>query len=165
MQLSNSQQRMLADMGIEAWALRRSEPLVREESQTMPSVEPATAAISVGRQHVLLLVMENTRLSETAQRLLNAMLKAVSLDTEQVMVLSAEDFRQIDTTSLANKAVLLMGKAVIAQVAPELTPEQSETLDRYQALVSTCFSLDEMLQQPPCKAAAWQALQQLRTVF
>lgn len=165
MQLSSSQQRILADMGIQPWVLRRAEPLRGEEQQTTASVDSEIAVISVAAQTMLLLVMENTRLSEAGRRLLNAMLKASSLSPEQVMPLSAEDFKQIDSASLANKAVLLMGTQVTAQLVPELTPSQPETVNHYQAGFSACFSLDEMLHQPSLKANAWRALQQLRNVF
>lgn len=165
MQLSSSQQRILADMGIQPWVLRRAESLRSEKSQTTASVKSETAVISMAAQTVLLLVMEHTRLSEAGRRLLNAMLKATSLSPEQVMTLSADDFKQIDSALLANKAVLLMGTQVTAQLLPELTPGHPETVNHYQADFSACFSLDEMLHQPPLKASAWRALQQLRNVF
>ncbi|MTI64733.1 DNA polymerase III subunit psi [Methylophaga sp.] len=165
MQLSNSQQRILADMGIQRWALRREAPVVSHDQSLEPAGEAAAAAISVDAQTVLLLVMDETRLSDAAQRLLNAMLKAVSLRPEQVTTLSAGDFAQVDTASLANKAVLLLGTAVTAQLVPELSPEQPQPVTLYQARFSACFSLEEMLQRPQNKAAAWRALQQLRIVF
>jgi DNA polymerase III psi subunit len=165
MQLSNSQQRILADMGIQLWALRRSEPENPQQGAAETPVETEQAAINVAAPVKLIVVTQAQAMSEAAQRLFNAMLKAASLTQDQVLSLTSREFEQINTASMANKSVLLLGSEITAELMPDLSPDNPETVSQYQAQFSACFSLEEMLQQPSLKAAAWQALKHLSPVF
>ena len=165
MQLSNSQQRILADMGIQLWALRCSEPEIPQQRSAETPVETEQAAINVAAPVKLIVVTQAQVMSEAAQRLFNAMLKAASLTHDQVLSITSREFEQINTASMANKSVLLLGSDITAELMPDLSPDKPETVSQYQAQFSACFSLEEMLQHPPRKAAAWQALKHLSPVF
>lgn len=165
MQLSNSQQRILADMGIQLWALRRSESESPQQGAAETPVETEQAAINVAAPVKLIVVTQAQAMSEAAQRLFNAMLKAASLTHDQVLSVTSREFEQINTASMANKSVLLLGRDITAELMPDLSPDNPETVSQYQAQVLACFSLEEMLHQPSLKAAAWQALKHLSPVF
>ncbi len=165
MQLSNSQKRILADMGIQLWALRRSEPEIPQQRSAETPIETEQAAINVAAPVKLIVVTQAQVMSEAAQRLFNAMLKAASLTHDQVLSVTSREFEQINTASMANKSVLLLGRDITAELMPDLSPDIPETVSQYQAQFSACFSLEEMLQQPSLKAAAWQALKHLSPVF
>lgn len=165
MQLSNSQQRILADMGIQLWALRRSEPENPQQGAAETPVEIEQSDINVAAPVKLIVVTQAQAMSEAAQRLFNAMLKAASLTHDQVLSVTSREFEQINTASMANKSVLLLGSDITAERMPDLSPDNPETVSQYQAQFLACFSLEEMLQQPSLKAAAWQALKHLSPVF
>lgn len=165
MQLSNSQQRILADMGIQLWALRRSEPEHSAQPGTETNIDTEQTAVDVAAPVKLIVVTEAQDMSEAAQRLFTAMLKAVSLNPDQALTVSASEFEQINRNTIANKSVLLLGSAITAVLMPDLTPDKPEPVIWYQARMSSCFSLEEMLQQPSRKSAAWQALKQLSALF
>jgi DNA polymerase III psi subunit len=166
MQLSPSQQRILADMGIQVWALRRPEARVAENmAESTTETDVPLEQIQLDANIRMLLVMEETQLSETAQRLLNAMLKALLFDRQQVAIFSLADFRKLALHSLADRAVLLMGTAVSQQLQPQQSPMASELIEQDKTTYAVCPSLEDMLQKPAAKAAVWQTLKPLRDLL
>lgn len=164
MALSDSQQRILADMGIQVW-VRRTGPESAGTSVSAPNSESNEAFIDIEPQTELLMVMETTEMSDEAQRLLNAMIKSLSMDSSQVRTLTVIEYRQVSTSTLAGKNVLLLGRTVSQQILPASGSESSIPVSQQQAQLFACYSLEEMLQQPVCKASVWQALKPLRSVF
>ncbi|GEM_PF-1604660 len=165
MQLSTSQQRILADMGIELWALRRPEAPSPKQPVVRATVDSEQTTIDIAAHIALVVVTETSTLSEAAQRLFAAMLKAVALKPGQVMTVNSSEFKQINTVGLAGKSVLLLGSTVTEQIMPDLTLDKPEAVSQYRAQFSASYSLEELLQQPSRKASAWQALKQLKSLF
>lgn len=148
-------------MGIQLWALRRS------EQQPLPetNIDTKQAAINVAVPVKLIVVMAAAPMSAPAQRLFNAMLKAASLNSDEVLTIAPNEFGKINTATLANKSVLMLGTEVAAELMPDLSPDKPASVTDYQAQFFACFSLEDMLQQPSRKAAAWHALKHLSPVF
>lgn len=163
MQLSRSQQQTLADIGIQHWVLRPTTAKARPvETTEQPQ---AVETIRLDAELRLIVVTQDNVLSASARRLLGAMLKAVSLDPQQVRIVNIREFSQIALPSLSDKAVLLLGDEVSQQNRAALSADVAETVAQAGAGFAACYSLEHMLQQPAAKASAWQALKQLRKLF
>lgn len=166
MNLSERQQRILADMGIPLWARRTGQTAERPVDIDAP-ISPATPAKdeSIELMTELVVVMADTDLNAEQERLFNAMLKVIALTREQVSLIDVDSFSHLDSDALRGKSILLLGLAVAEKMLPEADLHQPRIEEADKVRRIACFSLDDMLQQPLLKASAWQALQQIAKVF
>lgn len=160
MNLSSRQHRILADMGISVWARRSSqtEPVVPVR-EVQPSVQE-TPAVELNADVVI--VMADTRLGQDQERLLDAMLKAVSLNRTVINLLDLETFSSLNTDALAGKTMFLLGNDVAETLLPGSNLHRPQMTQDARGQWIASFSLSDLLENPVLKAAAWQALKQLK---
>lgn len=155
MQLSRRQQTILADMGIPLWSFRavKQQP-VSATQQTAGSTVSAAAETPVVTAE-LVLVLSETSLEQSAQQLLNAMLKAIAYLPEQTTMVTPAQLQTLDVEQLASKNMLLLGHELPAVF-------DTDSLGQTGFNHVSCCSLDEMLQTPARKAEAWLALKSFK---
>lgn len=160
MNLSSRQHRILADMGISVWARRSSqtEP-VAPVQEVQPSVKE-TQAVELNADVVI--VTAETKLGQDQERLLDAMLKAVSLNRTVINLLDLETFSSLNTDALAGKTIFLLGNDVAERLLPGSNLHQPQMTQDARGQWIASFSLSDLLENPVLKAAAWQALKQLK---
>jgi DNA polymerase III psi subunit len=153
MALSQRQHKVLFDMGIPVWERRCQDVPTESETEQffaeaaiVEEVVKAKADTKVILQGRCILVMPSLSLSQSEQSLLAAMLRTVSLLTEQVDLIDESAFQLLEPDSLESKVIWFLGC-------------EAQTDKRYVSLSSD--SLRALLTEPKRKAIAWEALKQL----
>lgn len=175
--LTSQQLLILNEMGIPVWQERLATVQIETGSASIaePADTPGQEADYPSEVKELpdfaryLIIVDNSELSQLEKRLLQAMLRSVGIAMTEVIVLSISDFRDYEAAlSLTEqqRLLLLLGDNVASSIIDinagvgEHKGQTYRVFNNVEAIVT--FSLQQLINTPENKAAAWQDLLRCR---
>lgn len=144
-------------MGITVWEFRttESEQAVFVDKQ-LASTEPSEQLLNCD----WVVLIDGQNYSEQAQRLLHAMLFAIGIEQNQVVIIDSDQLAQLQNVSSQGKVLIVLGELLAQSLLGETISRDTvhQTLNPQISTVVS-FSLAELLDSPENKALAWQDLQ------
>lgn len=144
-------------MGIPVWEFRstEAEQAVFVDKQ-LASTEPSEKLLNCD----WVVLIDGQNYSEQAQRLLHAMLFAIGIEQNQVVIIDSEQLTQLQNVPRQRKVLIVLSEVIAKSLLGESVIRGSvhQTLNSQISTVVS-FGLDELLENPENKALAWQDLQ------
>ncbi|NOQ82029.1 MAG: hypothetical protein GQ548_05850 [Methylophaga sp.] len=157
MELTPRQLSSLKEMGIPVWEFRstEAEQAVFVDKQ-LASTEPSEKLLNCD----WVVLIDGQNYSEQAQRLLHAMLFAIGIEQNQVVIIDSEQLTQLQNMPRQRKVLIVLSEVIAKSLLGESVIRGSvhQTLNSQISTVVS-FGLDELLENPENKALAWQDLQ------
>jgi DNA polymerase III psi subunit len=152
MALTQYQYSVLSEMGIPVWTPRQSNNTeIIKANESLSSDNLQSQSLQIPDDVELLIVVETTQLDAVERRLLSSILKAVSLDTRQQLMIESSDLGLMHQDNFHSKTIITM------------TQTEHSLSDDIECVQLP--SLAAMQSQPSLKAVAWQRLKHYRTAF